>query len=202
MNSGITVDVWSDFVCPWCFLASTSLKKLEESHGVTIQWRSFELRPEGSPPMPDWYKQRIINSRPQFEAMAKTHYGIEINAGPFGINSRASLIGMKYAEQHGKGAEYHDRVFRAYWEKAQNIADIEVLRAIVGDLGMDADEFEQALSDVKLEADVVSDIQTANYFNITGVPAMLFMNKYLINGAQPYDELVRVVDQITDREQL
>jgi predicted DsbA family dithiol-disulfide isomerase len=43
----VQVDVWSDFVCPWCFLASTSLDKLETEEKIKLTWHSYELRPKG-----------------------------------------------------------------------------------------------------------------------------------------------------------
>ncbi len=139
-------------------------------------------------------------ARPQFEAMAKAQYGIEINSGKFGINSRPALIGAKYAEQHGKGDAYHAALFRAYWQEAQDISDKQVLGSIAQNIGLDETAFLAALDDSILESDVNQDILQAQVFQITGVPAMVFINKYLIPGAQPYDELVRVVDYIRQRE--
>jgi len=69
-EASVRVDVWSDFVCPWCFLASTSLEKLEAEQKIELVRHSYELRPKGSPPMPEAYRQRIEAGRPQFEAMA------------------------------------------------------------------------------------------------------------------------------------
>jgi len=169
---------------------------------VTVRWHSFELRPEGSPPIPEWYMEKIKQMRPQFKAIAKSQYDIDIEQGPFGINSRPALIGMKYAEQNGKGEDYHTRVFEAYFQDALNIEDINVLRNIVTDLGLDADAFEASLTDTALDDAVSSDVQTAHEYGITGVPAMVFMDKYLLSGAQPYEELVRIVDQIKQRDNI
>lgn len=202
MSQEFTIDVWSDFVCPWCFLAATTLKQLEASHDVTIRWHSFELRPEGSPPIPDSYLEKIKQMRPQFDAIAKSQYNIKIQHGQFGINSRPALIGMKYAEQHDQGEAYHDRVFSAYFEHGLNIEDMAVLRDIATDIGLDADEFEASLDNAELESAVSSDVQTAHEYGITGVPAMLFVDKYLLSGAQPYEELVRIVDQIKERDHI
>jgi len=202
MPQEFTIDVWSDFVCPWCFLVATTLKQLEASHNVTVRWRSYELRPVGSPPIPDWYKEKIKHMRPQFQAIAKSQYDIDIHQGPFGINSRPALIGMKYAESQDKGNLYHMRVFSAYFEDGLNIEDMAILRDIVTDIGMDADSFEDALSQPEFDIAVTADVQTAQAFGITGVPAMLLMDKYMINGAQPYEELARIVDQIRQRDQM
>lgn len=137
--------------------------------------------------------------RPQFEMIARTHYGIEIQSGPFGIVSRPSLIGAKFAEQQGQGEAYHQAVFRAYWQEARSIADEQELEAIAHSSGLNAADFMASLNQPDYEAEVDADIAFANEIGISGVPAMLFLGKYLLSGAQPYDELARIVDQIRAR---
>ncbi len=158
------------------------------------------MRPEGAPPIPEWYRQKIEASRPQFIQMAKAHYGIDIESGPFGINSRPALIGAKVAESQGKGDAYHDAVFRAYWQVAKNIENETVLHEIAVNIGLDGDEFLKALKDKQWDDEVSVDVQIAHQIGITGVPGMLFKEKYFLSGAQPYEELVRIVDQIRERE--
>ncbi|MEL6406131.1 MAG: DsbA family oxidoreductase [Chloroflexota bacterium] len=196
---GLHVDVWSDFVCPWCYLASTSLEKLQDSHGVAVAWRAYELRPKGSPPPPRDYIERIKQMRPQFIAMAKQQYGIDINQGKFGIDSRPALIGEKFAEQHGIGAAYHKAVFEAYWLDAKNIEDTAILGDIAESLGLVREDFLSALHDAELENAVDADVEAARLRQIQGVPALVFEDKFLIPGAQPYDELVRFVEQMERR---
>jgi len=198
--SSLRVDVWSDFVCPWCFLASTSLTQLKESHDVEVVWRSYELRPKGSPPMPDAYRARIEAAQPQLLLMARQHYGVELKSGPFGINSRVALIGDKYAESQGKGDAYHAATFRAYWQEGRNIEDRDVLRDIAQSVGLDAEKFSAALDEPMYEDAVVFDIEQAQEFGLSGVPALIFANKYLVSGAQPYDALVNIVQQVLARE--
>jgi predicted DsbA family dithiol-disulfide isomerase len=196
----VRVDVWSDFVCPWCFLASTSLARLKESHGVEVVWHAYELRPKGSPPMPEAYRARIEASRPQLEMMARENYGVELRSGPFGINSRAALIGDKYAEAQDKGDAYHAATFRAYWQEARNIEDRAVLLEIAQSVGLDADKFSAALDEPMYEDAVLFDIEQAQNFGLSGVPALIFASKYLVSGAQPYDSLVNIVQQVQARE--
>jgi predicted DsbA family dithiol-disulfide isomerase len=196
----VKIDVWSDFVCPWCFLASTSLERLKQSHAVEVVWHSYELRPKGSPPMPEAYRARIEASQPQLKAMAREKYGVELHSGPFGIDSRSALIGDKYAEAQGKGAAYHAAVFRAYWVEAKNIEDRSVLREIAETVGLDGDAFLAALDEPAYEKQMIADIQQAQEFGLSGVPAMIFAEKYLVSGAQPYEALVNVVSQVQSRE--
>ncbi len=178
---------------------SASLARLQQSHGVTIVWRSYELRPAGSPPIPPWYQERIAAMRPQFEAMAKQQYGLEIRSGPFGINSRPALIGAKYAESQGVGAAYHDAVFRAYWQQSRDIQDIDVLIDIAQAVGLETEAFRTALDEAAHDESVSGDVAQAMAMGIEGVPALLFAGRYLVNGAQPYETLVRVMQQVEER---
>jgi predicted DsbA family dithiol-disulfide isomerase len=190
------VDVWSDFVCPWCFLVSTSLEKLQESHGVTVTWKAYELRPKGSPPMPEEYRERIEAAQPRLHHLAQTQYGVELNGGELGIDSRAAHIGMKYAETQGKGHEYHKRVFEAHWLEAANIGNLDILAGLAEDVGLEREAFLASLKNTVLESEVETEQMQAYQYQLRGVPALIFENKYYIAGAHPYDELVGVVEQI------
>jgi predicted DsbA family dithiol-disulfide isomerase len=192
----IPVDVWSDFVCPWCYLAATSLERLGEEGKIALHWRAYELRPAGAPPLPAAYKERILSARPRLYAIAREQYGIEMDPGPFGINSRAAHIGAKYAESRGKGQPYHMAVFRAYWQHAQLIDSREVLGKIAQEIGLEVEPFLTSLDDRWLEAEVLADEEEAMAHGITGVPAMVFLRKYLISGAQPYSVLKEVAEKL------
>ena len=193
----IRIDVWSDYVCPWCFLVSISLERLQQSHNVTVVPRSFELRPKGAPPIAPDYLDYIENvGRPRFEAAAREQYGIQVNAGPFGIDSRPALRGAKYAEAQGKGPAYHKAMFEAYWLEARNIEASDVLRTVAGALGLNAAEFFAALEAPETDMAVNLDIRRAQQYGISSVPSLILAEKYLVEGAQPYETLVQVVEQI------
>jgi len=195
----VRVDVWSDFVCPWCFLASTSLAKLESEQKIEIVWRSYELRPKGSPPMPEAYRQRILAGRPQLDALAQERYGIKLTHGPLGIDSRAAHIGMKYAEEQGMGKAYHDAMFRAYWQDGRAIDQQDVLLDVAQSVGLEGDAFAKALETPAYLHQVLADITEAQAMGLQGVPAMIFAGKYLVSGAQPYEVLNKVVGDVGER---
>lgn len=163
---------------------------------VEVHWRAFELRPQGSPPIPPEYRRRIEAMQPRLHAVAREHYGREINQGPSGIDSRPALIGAKYAESRGGGAAYHAAVMRAYWQEARDIGDRTVLAEIAAAVGLDRDEFLAALDDPAFDAQVQADIDQAHAYGLNGVPALVFDNRYLVSGAQPPDVLRSVVAQI------
>lgn len=198
----LTLDIWSDYNCPWCFLASRSVARLQETHQVTVRWHSYELRPKGSPPIPESYLRRIEETRPRLYAMAKEQHGITMNAGPFGIDSRPALVGAKFAEEHGQGAAYHEAVMWAYWVEARDIGDTATLGDIAQDIGLEREAFLSGLTSADYQMLVDTDILMAQQMELSGVPALLFERKYLIAGAQPYEELVKAYDYILKRENL
>ena len=165
---------------------------------MAITWHAFELRPKGSPPMPLEYRARITAAQPRLEAMARQQYGLSINRGPFGIDSRPALIGEKYADAHGLGAAYHDAVAAAYWQHAKSIDDPQLLADIAASIGLEHDAFLAALDDPAYEREVDDDIAFAHSNGMTGVPALVFAEKYLVMGAQPYPVLEQVVRQCED----
>jgi predicted DsbA family dithiol-disulfide isomerase len=195
-DSSVQIDVWSDYNCPWCFLASVSLEKLEASHPVEVTWHSYQLRPKGSPPMAPEYRERIEANKPRLYAMAREQYGLELNQGPFTIDSRPALIGAKIAQESGKAQAYHRAVMRAYWLDAKDVGDREVLAEVAEGVGLNRAEFVVALDDAQYDELVQMDIDQAREYGFNGVPALVFDNKYLISGAQPYDVLVQATEQV------
>ena len=119
--------------------------------------------------MPPEYRKRIEASRPAFAARVKQDTGLTINAGPFGINSRPALLLEKAAEAAGKGEALHERLQNAYWLEGKDISDPAVLGA---------------------------DIALARDYNLSGVPALVLNDQYLVVGAQPYAYLKQAIEQV------
>ncbi|MBE2182219.1 MAG: DsbA family protein [Anaerolineae bacterium] len=196
----IQVDVWSDFACPWCYAAALNLKQLQETEAVDITWHAYELRPAGSPPITPEYLRHINEvSKPQFERMMRQEYGIEVNSGPFGINSRVALIADKYAEAQGNHA-FHDAVKQGYWLEAKDISQLEVLREIAEGAGLDGEAFAEVMSDpanyAEYDLEVTQDVRQAHAYGLQGVPAQIFAKRYLIPGAVPVETLREVVAEV------
>jgi predicted DsbA family dithiol-disulfide isomerase len=163
---------------------------------VNLNWHSYELRPKDGPPIPPEYRAKIEASRPQLYATAREQYGVEMNPGPFGLDSRPALTAVKVAEAAGKGNEFHQAVLNAYWLEAQNIEDVDVLAQIADSVGMDGDVVRDGVDDPQYVAEVEEDINLARQYGLQGVPALIFEQKYLIPGAVPYNTLRQAVEQI------
>lgn len=163
---------------------------------MDVIWHAYELRPIGSPPIPPEYLARIKATEPRLNKMAREQYGLELNRGPLGIHSRSALIGAKYAEDVGQGPQYHAAMLRAYWQRANNIEDVDVLAEIAQSIGLERDVFLAALQDERYSAQVDADIDEAYSYGLSGVPALIFGQRYLVSGAQPYEVLRQVVEKV------
>lgn len=177
------------------------MELLTQSHSaalppLNVRWRSFELRPAGSPPLPPDYLAKIEAGRPRLAAVARESYGLTLNPGPFGIRSRPALVAEKFATSAGCGERFHDRLMHAYWAQALDISERAVLVAVADECGLDRASLLAALDDPLFDQQVQDDLDTARRYGLNSVPALVFADRYLVSGAQPVDVLRSVVEQI------
>lgn len=180
-------------------MAGLSLKRLNETHPVELHWRAFELRPKGSPPIPPEYRARIEANRPIFKARVKNDYGVEINQGPYGIDTRPLHELKKYADTQGKGTEFHDAALDAYWMDGRDVSDAQVQQEILSRVGIETPVAE-ILQNAEYKTQVIADERFAYANEINGVPAMVFGEKYLVVGAQPLEILKQVIEQVREEQ--
>ena len=130
------------------------------------------------------------------QKMARERYGLEINAGPFDTDSVPALVAEKFAETQGKGAAFHKAVMQAFWQQARAINDPHVLAELAENVGLDTKNFAAALEDPSYQNAVFEDIRLAQEYGLSGVPALIFADHYLVSGAQPYEMLKQVVERV------
>ncbi len=196
----VLVDVWSDFVCPFCFLIVPGLEELQRDYDISIRWRAFLLRPPGTPSISNKRRAMIEAERKHVGQLAYTRYGLELNPGPIGINTLNAHIAVKYAEAHTKGNSFHFAVMRAFWQEARSIDDKEVLKGIAAQIGISGEDIATAWKDSTFTSAVGADINLASTYGIHNVPTLLFDKKYMVIGAQPYQVLKRVMDKVLKEE--
>ncbi len=172
------------------------MEELERSYDLEIHWRSYELRPAGSPPIPPDYRAQIERGRVIFNQRAQADYGVEINSGPFGIDSRPALILEKYALAQGQGREYHRVVERAYWMEARDISQMDVLAESLAAVGLATPDLDTIFSDPQYEQQVDQDIMFGYQIGLQGVPETILAQRYLISGAQPLDAFKQAIEHV------
>ena len=110
-------------------------------------------------------------------------------------NSRLAQELSKWAEEKGKGDEIHDALFRAYFVDVKNIGKVEPLVDVAQSLGLPGDEATDALLSRKYKVAVDDDWRRCAAYGVNAVPTFL-AGKYLMVGAQPYEELQRLIEHV------
>jgi predicted DsbA family dithiol-disulfide isomerase len=193
-HNPVRVDVWSDFVCPFCLIGSLRLEQLAAKTPIEPVWHAFMLRPPGSPPMTAEKRAMIAEYTPKISAQIRDEFGLVVERGPIGAQTFAAHHAMKHAAQHGKAIAFNDAVLRAYWLRGEDIADHEVLRRIGATLDLSFDDAVLEGREPVTAQAVSDDLAHAQAYNIHGVPAFIFGNRYFVSGAQPLELLERAAD--------
>jgi len=180
-EKNLTVIVAHDYICPWCWVGwFQALRLKNEFPQLEFDWRGYELLPEGRFEMAPFKGPRERDpSRPlsRFELHAQSE-GVAYN--PFrtigAIRSHNALEGAEYAKQKGAAAfeKYNEGVYRAYWEGMRDISDINVLKEIALNAGLDAEEFSSAVAERRYHDRIVPFDDEAYADDITHVPTFQF----------------------------
>lgn len=198
-NRPVHVEVWSDYVCPFCYLELPELARLTQERGdvVDVTWRAFELRPDPEPTLdPDGdYLHRVWNA--SVYPMARER-DMVLKLPPVQPRSRKALEAAAFARDYSGFDAMHEALFRAFFEQGRDLADQHVLAEVAAGVGLDADLLRKALDAGHYAPEVVADQSRAHSIGVTGVPAILMhsagVSPVLISGAQPYAVLNRQVD--------
>jgi predicted DsbA family dithiol-disulfide isomerase len=205
----VHIDVWSDYVCPFCYLAEPVIARLErESESpVQVRWHAFELRPEPVPTLePDSEYLQDIWSRAVYP-MAKER-GMWLRLPPVQPRSRRAHETAHFASHHGHGPAMQTAIFRAFFEHGEDIGDVDVLAGIAEDIGLDAGDLRAALDAGSYRARVLADEQLALGLGLSSVPAIVMRDNdqtwdggLLIEGAQPYPLVADAVARVAARRE-
>jgi len=203
-NTLIRIDVWSDYVCPFCYLELPALQRLQQQFGdqLKVVWRAFELRPDPKPTLdPDGEYLHTTWNRSVYP-MAEQR-GMLLRLPPVQPRSRLALEAAAFAESHGRFAAMHEALFRGFFEQGRDIGDIEVLCAIGQESGLDAGALRQALQDGRHTAEVLDDENLAHSLGVSGVPILVLRaanapweQALALRGAVPYDTIEQAVRQV------
>lgn len=210
----LKIDIYSDVVCPWCYLGQKrlqlALEGLSDKIAAEIEWRPFQLDPNVPEEGYDTfdYLARKIGGRDQVSrshAMLKS-LGEEIGL-PFELE-KAKVFPNTFAAHRllhlagQEGAAVQDKVaqalFRANFVEGRNVADRDVLLAIAADAGLPGDRVSAYLDSDEDVAELKADMDRAHSLGITGVPFFVVDGKYAISGAQNVEVFANALNQIAD----
>lgn len=197
----LTIDIASDFVCPWCFIGIARLKVAvalvrEDQPDFQYQprWRPFFLNPdtppEGEPYLP--FLERKFGGRDKVEAIfdrvraAGRPYGIEFafEEIPFRANTLKAHRLAAWAQARGDAQPLIERLYSANFQRGENLGDIDLLVRIAGECGYDTAPVATFLASDELEAEVLADAGKIVGLGITMVPTFIIDGRHVIVGAE------------------
>ncbi len=185
----LQVTVYSDYICPFCYLGHHRLQRLRDTYDLKINWCFLEIHPEtsaeGEPidsldyPSQQW--QQMINN---LKRIAKEE-NIPLAELNFTTNSKDALLLSEAAKQCGRDSFYklHEKLFTAYFVDGKNIGERNVLIEIAESCNIDKTTIDTAWSDKKHQQRLLANFDSARKHNIQSVPSFVFGDKVLTGVA-------------------
>lgn len=172
---------------------------LKVEYNVDVEWRPYYLRPDTPPEgmdLPDYIlRARASGADERLQGMAN-HYGMEFKSPDRIYNTRLAHEATEYANEHGKGLEFHHAVFRKVYAGGLDVGKWDVLRAAAQEVGLDGQDMQNVVGGGKYTASVAEQVRWAQQIGVTGVPTYVINDRYAIVGAQPYEVFKRALGEI------
>ena len=193
MNEPTTMEIFSDYICPWCYFITGRIERLKKEFQFETRWTAFPLHPETPPEgrsLQELFAGRDFDIPQMLAKLKQVASDLEL---PFGdremtYNSRLAQELGKWAEQKGKGDAFHDAAFRAYFADGHNIADVKILVNIATSVGLDAKDAQEVIDARTFKEAVDADWARAYESRVTAVPTFMINSDQLV-GAQSYSAL-------------
>jgi len=207
------VEIWSDVVCPWCYVGKRNLEAaladFPHADQVEIEWRSFELDPT-TPARVELSMDEVLSRKYGMT----TDQAVEANRK---MTELAASVGLEYhldrvrigntfdahrlihlAADEGRGGAMKERLLAAYFTEGRTISDHDTLVELAGEVGLDTVRAAEVLSGDEYAADVRADEARAVELGSTGVPFFVLDGRFAVPGAQPPDVLLRLLNRVWD----
>ena len=206
-HGGLTVEVYSDIVCPWCYVGKRRLERALTSVGgdIRVMWRPFQLNPT----MPLDGMDRAAYLKAKFGSLENFGRMEEqlLAAGadeqiPFAFekiqrtpNTVAAHRLVWYAAQQGKQDAMVEALFRGYFLEGKNIGEVTTLTHVAAEAGLNRTKTEEFMESEKGVVEVKGEEAVGRRLGIRGVPYFVFNGTVSISGAQPPDIFVSAIQQ-------
>ncbi|MGI9049098.1 MAG: DsbA family oxidoreductase [Rubrobacteraceae bacterium] len=204
-NKRVRITVFSDYVCPFCYLEEPDLNRIREEYGdsVEVDWRAYELRPDPVPTLdPDGeYLHRVWGA--SVYPMARA-LGMTLRLPPVQPRSRKALEAAEFARENGRYNAMHTALFKAFFEGGRDIGDENTLLEVGASVGLDREELRTALEEDRYTEKVVADEELSRRLGVNSVPTMFvgtsgspFEGAEVITGTQPYGGRIEAAVECT-----
>ncbi|MCK5395538.1 MAG: DsbA family protein [Gammaproteobacteria bacterium] len=181
----LKITVYSDYICPFCYVGHHRLQRLNDSYDLKINWCFLEIHPEtsseGEPidsldyPSEQW--QKMLEN---LERIA-TEENIPLSTLNFITNSKDALLLSEAAKQCGRKIFYdlHEKLFSAYFVDEKNIGDRNILKEIAKSCGVDETIIDSSWADKKYQQRLIENFNSARRHGVQSVPSFVFGERIL-----------------------
>lgn len=203
------IEVWSDVVCPWCYLGKRRLERairaVPGAADAVITHRAFQLDPtavtRGERTVDHLAHKYGVDAdgvaammRTVTEAAATEGLAYDLGGTLTGNTVLAHRL-VLWAQEQGKGPELLDLLYDAYFVNSAPVFELEDLLPYVTSAGLDANQARAAMATDAFLVQVAEDQELARAFGANGVPFFVIDRKYGISGAQPYELFVQTLER-------
>ncbi len=213
-RSVVDIEVFSDVVCPWCYVGRQRLARaaelLADKHEIRVTWKPYQLNPWIPPEGMDRaeYRRMKFGSAERSSGMdgrlreAGQGEGIELAFEKIARtpNTLQAHRLIWLAGQRDRQIEMVDALFQAYFTDGKDIGDNAVLAELATSAGLDAEEVGRFLTSDEGLTEVEEEEQVGRSLGIDGVPFFLLADKYGVSGAQPAEVLANVIERVVELE--
>lgn len=205
----IRLDIFSDPICPWCYIGKANLDRALEAHAnhpFEIEWHPFQLNPEMHAEGAD--RRSYLEARFGGKQNAAGIYArVEQAAEAAGVSINFETMNrvpntldahrlIHWAGLEGRQTVMVSALFRAYFRDGKDIGDKATLATLAGDAGMDKAVAARLLATSEDRADLAARDAHARQRGVNSVPTFVIANQYVLTGAQPVDLWGRVIDEL------
>lgn len=207
----MTIDVYADIACPWCYVGRAHLKNAlaqRPALNVTLRWRPFQLQPHMPPTGRDFRKvlsekfggwdqaQQMFERIQDMGAEDDLTFDFEaIEVAPNTADAHRLILWAQDQDPEAADA-LATTLFRAYFTEGRNVSDPAVLADGAAETGLEADAARAVLEGDDYAEAVRTSQQQAQRRGITGVPCYVFGDEHALTGAQPTDVFVEALDTL------
>lgn len=209
------VEIWSDVVCPFCYIGKRKFEKALEGFAVKekveIVWRSFQLDPamEFVPgqSVHEYLGRRKGGSAAEGKQMNDAMAGMAKEVGLHYDFDKAIINNtldahrlLHLAKEHSLQGAMKERLFSAYYTEGKNIGDMETLVQLGAEVGLPAEAVRTMLQSDAYRQEVKRDQYQAAQVGARGVPFFVFNDKYAVSGAQQPELFAQVLEKVWEEE--
>lgn len=199
----LKVTVFSDYICPFCYVGDARLARLREWYDLKVNWCLLEIHPETSPggePIaalnypPDRWQAMMAALRQMAE-----EENLPIRDQDFTTNSRSALQLAEVAKSVDAGAFYrlHASLFKAYFCDGSNIGDRDVLRRLGSEAGLPESRIESAWQDAAVDSRLQQYRAAAGELSVRATPTF-FIGRQRLDGVVPLERLLQAAGEAID----